>query len=393
MEDSSLSLPNPSSSVIELDPTDVANCLALSMDPRAEEVMNLTMRIEEYLGLEPDREVRMERLHSLRNQAQVQNINPVITASFSMEVDKYCQTLRNKVSILENMINCCDNFVSRVDQEMRLLDYKLQGDKATRDAVTSNYCHKRSSYLMVSESDKRQKRNRLPSAALHILWDFMRTHKGNPYPTTQQKESLAKKTNLTITQIRNWFTNTRKRKFSQSTDSDDEYSVESDQGDPTFSPGYSTSSSSSSSRYRNKRGKRKQSMDNSVYDCKPSGFLPVCNGENGVSMNSSLSSSSTAIANIQNTEFSLHSTPSSTSTVNGTWTSFADDTIAPFPVLSTRNHSISSANHLYEEEEGLGLNLLLTPGTPQSGLSPLPLNEDEFFLNNDVVFSFKKNVL
>lgn len=50
----------------------------------------------------------------------------------------------------------------------------------------------------------------------------------------QQKEYLARQTRLTVTQIRNWFTNTRKRKLTQSTDSDEDYSLESDQGESYF---------------------------------------------------------------------------------------------------------------------------------------------------------------
>lgn len=425
MEDTSLPITNTSSEGYSLQPADWVNCLALSLDPRAMDIINYTADIEEYLGLEPDRNYRMERLKNLQKQALVQNIDPTTQAPFSEEVDQYCQLLRDKVSIMESMLNCCDDFVSKVRHEMALLDFQLQGDKSSRDVITSNYIRKYNSGSMEVDGSKRQKRNRLPSSALHILWDFMRTHKGNPYPTTQQKEMLAKKTNLTITQIRNWFTNTRKRKLSQSSDSDDEFSLESDQGDPTFSP---SCSKTSRHPHRPRRGKRKASWDSDSQESHPSGFLPINSGND---LPSSLPSHSMSVQSIKKEEIKsfplsapflpdfpsnpttnlsspsitsgitikaespvssstclpLSSTPSS----NGTWNSFPDDNGTPFTTVAASESSSSSAKRSYTEDHDLGVNLLLPPDSPGACMSPLSLNEQEFFFNNDVDFAFKKN--
>ena len=427
MEDTSLSITTTSAKEGSIHPSDWVNCLALSLDPRAMDIVNYTADIEEYLGLEPDRDCRIERLQNLQKQALVQNINPTTPPLFSEEVDKYCQLLRDKVSIMESMLSCCDSFVSKVRQEMALLDFQLQGDKTSRDVITSNYIRKYSSRSMDLDVSKRQKRNRLPSSALHILWDFMKTHKGNPYPTTQQKEMLAKKTNLTITQIRNWFTNTRKRKLSQSSDSDDEYSFESDQEDPTFNPGCSKTSRHP---HRSRRGKKKVSWDNDSQEFHPSGFLPL---SSGIELPSSLPSHSMSVQSMSEKESSsfplpssflpeltsnlstnlsspsissgitiktespasrtVHPSLSSAPSSNGTWNSFTDDNGTPFTNLAVSEPSVSSIKRSYEEDHELGVNLLLPPNSPRMCMSPLSLNEQEFFLNNDMDFSCKKKIM
>ena len=41
----------------------------------------------------------------------------------------------------------------------------------------------------------------------------MRDHIKNPYPTTEEVNSVAQKTNMTTTQVKDWFCNYRRRKL------------------------------------------------------------------------------------------------------------------------------------------------------------------------------------
>jgi hypothetical protein len=44
-----------------------------------------------------------------------------------------------------------------------------------------------------------------------ILRDWLSRHKKHPYPTEEEKASLAAETNLNLNQISNWFINARRR--------------------------------------------------------------------------------------------------------------------------------------------------------------------------------------
>lgn len=61
-----------------------------------------------------------------------------------------------------------------------------------------------------SNSNKRRRGN-LPKAVTAILRDWLSRHKKHPYPTEEEKASLAAETNLNLNQISNWFINARRR--------------------------------------------------------------------------------------------------------------------------------------------------------------------------------------
>ncbi|KAI9345067.1 hypothetical protein BD770DRAFT_186542 [Pilaira anomala] len=61
-----------------------------------------------------------------------------------------------------------------------------------------------------SSSNKRRRGN-LPKAVTAILRDWLSRHKKHPYPTEEEKASLAAETNLNLNQISNWFINARRR--------------------------------------------------------------------------------------------------------------------------------------------------------------------------------------
>ena len=238
MNDSNQSGRSESTIEMEIYQDDIQNCIALSVDSRIEKMVELTSDIEELLGLQSDKEFRMQRVNLFRQRAVAEGIPPVLDPEFSVKVENYCSLLQSKKAILLSMYKCCEDFCLAMHNELEAINQSFANNPEERAAFVDNYMRSSCSRSRCSKlaSGKHQRRNRLPSHALTILWDFVRTHKKNPYPSTQQKEALARQTNLTMTQIRNWFTNTRKRKLSQAPESDEDYSIGSDNEDSYPSP-------------------------------------------------------------------------------------------------------------------------------------------------------------
>lgn len=207
--------------VLETLKEDVKNCYALSLDKRIETIVDLTENIEHLMGLTSDKPYRDNRVREVRQAALQLKIDPHLSAPFSSSVDEYIGILNEKKSILESIYECCDDFCLTMQKGLEHLDKTFASNPSARSSFVRTYKKKKGTFF---RKDK-HRRNRLPSSALNILWDFVRTHKNNPYPTNQQKEHLVRQTNLTMTQIRNWFTNTRKRKLGQTPESDEDFSI------------------------------------------------------------------------------------------------------------------------------------------------------------------------
>nr|NP_001071803.1 transcription factor protein [Ciona intestinalis]BAE06656.1 transcription factor protein [Ciona intestinalis] len=60
-------------------------------------------------------------------------------------------------------------------------------------------------------SGRKTKRGVLPKQATEILRSWLFSHIVHPYPTEDEKRSLATQTNLTLLQVNNWFINARRR--------------------------------------------------------------------------------------------------------------------------------------------------------------------------------------
>jgi len=58
---------------------------------------------------------------------------------------------------------------------------------------------------------KRQKRVNLPKASTNLLKKWLFDHLFHPYPTEEEKSSLALQTGLSLNQLNNWFINARRR--------------------------------------------------------------------------------------------------------------------------------------------------------------------------------------
>ena len=247
---------------LEISQEEVSNCYALSMDKRMDEIVELISDIHELLGLNSDKAERIERVNCFRRKAMEMNIDPSLDPSFTLRVEQYCQLLRQKKQTLLSIFDCCDDFYMQMRRELHALNSRFSTDSKARATFVCNYSNKCASKPFVPNETnllmKKQRRNRLPSAALEILWNFLREHRDNPYPTSQEKEWLAQQTNLSVTQIRNWFTNTRKRKLIQSQESDEEYLTDSD-----FSDSFHDSQTSSDSQPHKRRGRKKSSSTRS----------------------------------------------------------------------------------------------------------------------------------
>ena len=261
---SEVTVSSPEGDIIdmEISQEEVSNCYALSMDKRIDEIIDLISDIHELLGLNSDKAERIERVNCFRRKAMEMNIDPTLDPSFTIRVEQYCQLLRQKKQTLQSIFDCCDDFYMQMRRELDALNGRFSTDSKARATFVCNYSNKCGSKPFVPNETtlllKKQRRNRLPSAALEILWNFLREHRDNPYPTSQEKEWLAQQTNLSVTQIRNWFTNTRKRKLIQSQESDEDYLTDSD-----FSDSFHDSQTSSDSQPHKRRGRKKSSSTRS----------------------------------------------------------------------------------------------------------------------------------
>merc|ERR1719385_139028 len=59
--------------------------------------------------------------------------------------------------------------------------------------------------------DARRKRRNFSKNASEILNEYFYSHLANPYPSEEAKEELAKKCNISVSQVNNWFGNKRIR--------------------------------------------------------------------------------------------------------------------------------------------------------------------------------------
>ncbi len=67
---------------------------------------------------------------------------------------------------------------------------------------------------MISKKAVRKNQN-LPKQALDVLQSWFLEHVDRPFPNQQEKDELARRTNLTLNQINNWFINKRGRVWSK----------------------------------------------------------------------------------------------------------------------------------------------------------------------------------
>ncbi|KAL3690607.1 hypothetical protein R1sor_016916 [Riccia sorocarpa] len=88
---------------------------------------------------------------------------------------------------------------------------QLLSDEQWRGAILANYDAKVLKRLKKKHLKEGRKNAKLPDHARVLLMNWWKKHTGNPYPTEEEKNMLAKRATLEIDQINNWFINQRKR--------------------------------------------------------------------------------------------------------------------------------------------------------------------------------------
>jgi len=84
-----------------------------------------------------------------------------------------------------------------------------RGDDEDSDSYESG---SQSNFLSSSsDNSNSRKRSRLPPSSVAIFRHWLFNHLESPYPSEEEKEELAQKAGLRITQVNNWFTNARRR--------------------------------------------------------------------------------------------------------------------------------------------------------------------------------------
>lgn len=111
-----------------------------------------------------------------------------------MYVDELNQLLHQK----EEIIHSQESTIHKLEEEIESLkQYSSKlSSRQNRPPRTGN---------------KLGKRYDFPKEATVVLKQWMISHTNNPYPSKEEKDDLAKKTGLTVTQLNDWMTNYRRR--------------------------------------------------------------------------------------------------------------------------------------------------------------------------------------
>merc|ERR1712223_1466521 len=140
-----------------------------------------------------------------RNQlSQIRNI-------YHLELDKYDHSCNEFTTHVMNLLREqsrtrpitpkeIERMVQIVHRKFLCIQFQLK--QSTCEAVMIL----RSRFL-----DARRKRRNFSKKATEILNEYFYSHLANPYPSEEAKEELAKKCNITVSQVSNWFGNKRIR--------------------------------------------------------------------------------------------------------------------------------------------------------------------------------------
>ncbi|CAC5402045.1 unnamed protein product [Mytilus coruscus] len=128
--------------------------------------------------------------------------------------------------------------------------------------------------------DARRKRRNFTKLATQVLNDYFNSHLSNPYPSEEAKEELARKCQITVSQVSNWFGNKRiryKKNIGKAQEEANMYAAKTaaaaaanvggghdGQGAAGYNLGSSQSGMGGGGMYMNLNGDNYQSSDNSV---------------------------------------------------------------------------------------------------------------------------------
>jgi hypothetical protein len=130
---------------------------------------------------------------------------------YHAELDKYEQACNEFTSHVVNLLREqsrtrpiapkeIDRMVSIIRRKFTAIELQLK--QSTCEAVMIL----RSRFL-----DARRKRRNFSKQATEVLNEYFYSHLSNPYPSEEAKEELARKCNITVSQVSNWFGNKRIR--------------------------------------------------------------------------------------------------------------------------------------------------------------------------------------
>ncbi|CAD5207727.1 unnamed protein product [Bursaphelenchus okinawaensis] len=124
--------------------------------------------------------------------------------SYEMECSKFTEHVKKLLDVqgqvrpiagheIQRMVGICKKRLSRFQIQLK-----------------QNVCEKIIN-LKTRMCDARRKRRNFSKQATQILNDYFHAHIGNPYPSEEVKEELARQCQITVSQVSNWFGNKRIR--------------------------------------------------------------------------------------------------------------------------------------------------------------------------------------
>ncbi|ESO09458.1 hypothetical protein HELRODRAFT_73759 [Helobdella robusta] len=173
-----------------------------SRDPRVADTMNQAAYSGSGGGASPENAI--EHSDYRAKLAQIRQI-------YHTELEKYEQACSEFTSHVVNLLKEqsrtrpiaakeIDRMVTIIRRKFTAIELQLK--QSTCEAVMIL----RSRFL-----DARRKRRNFSKQATEILNEYFYSHLSNPYPSEEAKEELAKKCNITVSQVANWFGNKRIR--------------------------------------------------------------------------------------------------------------------------------------------------------------------------------------
>lgn len=140
-------------------------------------------------------------LESLRSDLE----GPYLRAKQACEMfDRELQSIRDNASIFPNLKK------SEVQNSTHEVDFlPVDHDNMLRQQLKRRY--NESLQSLRDEFSKRVKKGKLPESSSAVLKDWWNKHLIYPYPSEEDKIALERASNLSSTQVNNWFINMRKR--------------------------------------------------------------------------------------------------------------------------------------------------------------------------------------
>jgi len=179
---------------------------------------------------------------------------------------------KNKLAQIRNIYHqelvkyeqACSEFTSHVTQLLREQGRTRPVTKTEMDRMVNIIKRKFSSIemqlkqstceaVMILRSrflDARRKRRNFTKQATEILNEYFYSHINNPYPSEEAKEELARKCNISVSQVSNWFGNKRiryKKNIGKAQDEAAMYAAKAAGREATRAPAYSMAPTSLSS--------------------------------------------------------------------------------------------------------------------------------------------------